>query len=167
MSYTISGLIISQLEENVCVQRRWPVVTLKAGVSLIPVSRDFIFLVDGDEAEACDSIDILLPDWLEVMVGAFSRSAYVEAAFWGGRGMQAACAWDRSQLILKPTINSRAINAALRCMGLVEPAQPMFFGMTLGGSRKDPFDLVGLGRCRSVDEWLRSISSSGGNCGQD
>jgi hypothetical protein len=144
MSYSICGLIIPQPEERTCSERGWPFVTLKGGVSLIPLARDYLFLAEGDETEP--------PTWLSDMGSCFSRAAYVEAEFWGGTGMQASVVLEHSRILSGPVISSGAINYALRYLGVDDQSSVTFLGVPAPTGR-DPFDMAGLGRHRSVGGW--------------
>ncbi len=154
MSYSICGLIIPQSEERACSEHKWPVVTLEGGVSLVPLDRDYLFLTDGDGTTPAQDFEFITPQWLSEMSSGFSRSAYIEAEFWGGTGMQASLVLERGRILSQPVISSGAINFALRHMGIDDGSSVALFGLPVTAG-KDPFDMVGLGRHRSVDGWLR------------
>jgi len=82
----------------------------------------------------------LVPDLLELSRGG--RLAYVEAEYFGGVGEQRGMGWDRGAVVREPEESSGAINSALSWLGVERAA----------GS--DWFDTLGLGRHRSVDDWL-------------
>lgn len=153
MPYTICGLIIPMAEEPVCVEHGWPFVSLSANLSIIPLKYDYILLLDGDETEPKADFEFIVPQWLLDLVTCFSMSAYVEAEFWAGEGMQASIVFEGHQLMQGPIISSAAINYALRQLGIGDERSYSFFGTLVSGG-KDPFDVVGLGRHRSVDSWL-------------
>ena len=157
MSYSIRGLIITQSEERACSDRGWPVITLAAGVSLISLDRACLFVTEGDETPPSDDLEFNLPQWLSDIVSCFSRSAYIEAEICGGTGMQASVVLEQSTILSKPVISSGAINFALRQMGIEDGPSGTFFGLPVQ-SGKDPFDMVGLGRHRSVSAWLQEIA---------
>ena len=64
---------------------------------------------------------------------------------------------EQSTILSKPVISSGAINFALRQMGIDDGPSGTFFGLPVQ-SGKDPFDMVGLGRHRSVSAWLQEIA---------
>lgn len=70
------------------------------------------------------------------------RVAYVEAEYHGGEGEQRSMLWEDGAPVGEPEEDSSAINTALRRLG-VERAEGA-----------DQFDTLGLGRHRSVEDWL-------------
>jgi hypothetical protein len=76
------------------------------------------------------------------------KVAYVEAEFFGGVGTQANCLFAIGRLVSGPTVHEHAINEALR-----------FVGVEVCGAT-DEFDTVGLGRCRSTEQWLVTPNTS-------
>ena len=119
----------------------------------MPLERDYLFLTEGDETNQREGFECTLPSWFSEIASCFSRSAYIEAEFWGGTGMQAAVVLERSKIILGPEISPAAINSALRKMGVNEAHIPVF-GLAVP-TGQDPFSIVGLDRHRSVSGWLR------------
>ena len=81
-------------------------------------------------------------------LSAFGKVVYVEAEFFGGVGMQANCLFENGRLVSGPAVHERAINEALR-----------FVGVKISGAI-DEFDTVGLGRVRSTSEWLVTSDTS-------
>lgn len=160
MSYSICGLFVRSAEEAVCAKRKWPFVSLGADISLIPIERDYLLLTDGDETSPKTDFEFVVPEWLLDVASCFSRSAYIEAAFWGGRGMQASIVLDGNRIVDGPVISSAAINFALRLLGIEDERAITFMGMT-SSAGKDPFDMVGLGRHRSVSGWLQESAEQG------
>ncbi len=85
-----------------------------------------------------------LPAALAPVLAELSRGgavAYVEAEYHGGDGEQRCIVWSDGAA-QAPEEHSSAVNAALARLG-VEAADGM-----------DAFDTVGLGRHRSVEDWL-------------
>ena len=152
MSYFICALVIPTSEESNCVEHRWPFVTLEAGLSLIPVDRDYILLTEGDDTAPADDVPCDLPAWLLEMASCFSKSAYIEAEFFGGDGTQASVVFGQGRILSAPVVSSGAINFALRQMGIDDESSTS--GLLPIRTGKDPFDVVGLGRHRSVAGWL-------------
>ena len=70
--------------------------------------------------------------------------AYIEAEFFGGVGTQGSALWLEGQMIEKPWVGEYAINIPLREMGVDK------------GDYVDRFAALGLGRCRSTDEWVEA-----------
>ena len=104
--------------------------------------------------------EFTLPPWLSDMASCFTRCAYIEAEIWGGAGMQASVVLEQSRILSEPVISSGAINFALRNMGIEDEPSVTFFGLSVPMG-KDPFDMVGLGRHRSVSAWLQESAEQG------
>jgi hypothetical protein len=81
-------------------------------------------------------------------LSTLGKVVYVEAEFFGGVGMQANCLFESGRLVSGPAIHERAINEALR-----------FVGVAISGA-VDEFDTVGLGRVRSTAQWLVTPNTS-------
>jgi hypothetical protein len=160
MSYSICGLVVRAAEEAVCARHKWPFVSLAAGVSIMPLERDYLFLTAGDATSPEADFEFVVPQWLSDIVSCFSSSAYIEAEFWGGTGMQASIVFAAGQIVDGPVISSAAINFALRNMVTDDERSIAFLGMPVSAG-KDPFDMVGLGRHRSVSGWLRESAEQG------
>jgi hypothetical protein len=159
MSYSICGLIVLQNEELACAEGKWPFVRLAEQVSFIPLEREYLLLRDGDETEPAEIHGWVSPQWLSQMVSKFSTAAYIEAEFWGGTGMQASIMWEAGQITFGPEILPGAINTALRRMGVDNGPVVTIYGLPLTPAR-DPFDIVGLNRHRSVGGWLHEIAKT-------
>ncbi len=71
-----------------------------------------------------------------------SAIAYMETEYFGGEGFERSAVFRDSELALGPLDGAGAINGALRVLGVA--AQP----------GQQEFDVVGLGRHRSLEEWL-------------
>ena len=154
MSYSICGLIVRSEEEAICAKHNWPLVSLAAGVSIMPLDRDYLFLADGFETSPQTDFEFVVPQWLSEIVSCFSKSAYIEAEFWGGMGMQASIIFAGREIVDGPVVSSGAINIALRHLGIGDERSVTFLAVSFSAG-KDPFDAVGLGRHRSVSGWLR------------
>ena len=87
----------------------------------------------------------LVPHLLELSRGG--PLAYVEAEYFGGVGEQRWMGWDRGAVVREPEESSGAINSALSWLGVERAAG------------NDCFDTLGLGRHRSVDDWLADASA--------
>jgi hypothetical protein len=158
MPYSICGLLFPTNEEAVCLKQGFPFVALKHGLSLIPLERDYLFLLKGDLTEAKELSDWTCPSWLSLLGACFSKSAYVEAEFWGGTGMQASLVFEGGRVVLGPTVADKSINKALRKLGVSDEPAGIVHGLPLIPG-KDPFDMVGLSRYRSVQAWLAACNS--------
>ena len=91
------------------------------------VSGAFEFLSPEGEALSADTV-----------------TAYLETEYFGGEGFERAAVWSHGKIALGPLEGAGSINQALRAMG-VSPGEGI-----------EEFEFVGLGRCRSLEEWLES-----------
>lgn len=162
MSYILCGLIVGESDVASCVAAKLPFVRLRGGLLLIPIDRDYTLLVDGDETEPGDLRPRDLPDWLSQMASQFPQAAYVEACAWGGAGMQACCFWREGRVVTGPSVSSAAINVALHELGVAAPAGLTVLGSSAGAS-KDLFEVVGLDRHASTEDWLSEATVSNNN----
>ena len=72
------------------------------------------------------------------------RCAYIEAEIFGGDGIQASAVFDAGVQIDETLLSWRAINSALKSLGVV-PRDGF-----------DEFDTLGLGAERSTEAWLKN-----------
>ena len=124
------GLTLIKLTEDVWMAPLSSDVRDRYGIALMPFD-------DGD----CDEV----PDALNTLCCASSQhglTAYLEAAFWGGEGIQASVLFKNGAAIERPVIARDAINRALRLLGIAAS----------GG--RDEFATVDLGRYRETDKWV-------------
>jgi hypothetical protein len=127
----------------------------------MPLNHDYLLLSEGDETTASGHVDFVVPGWLQQMLCRFTKAAYIEAEFFGGAGMQAAFVWEEGRMAFGPEISGGAINAALRQLGIQDEATATLHGLPLMPG-KDPFDMTGLGRHRSVEGWLKEWDEGSG-----
>ena len=86
-----------------------------------------------------------LPESIGALCNSLSENgslAYIEAEIFGGVGMQASAVFRDGLLAASPVVSDRAINQALRALGV------------RAGEHMDEFAAVDLGRFRSTDEWV-------------
>lgn len=144
MGYTLQALIA--LEEVICkaAPSNATVVRLPQGMAMIPFSErlreenGIPFLPLTDEGVTA------LPGEIVAFAADIAKSgkvAYVEATFFGGAGTQGCVTWDGTGTTSKPFVETSAINAALR-----------FLGVT-ARDHHDEFDAVGLGKYRAIEDW--------------
>lgn len=163
MPYQITGLVVRSAEIAMPDTDRLAKVPLNLGYTLIPMSNKHILLTDGQDTEAKADFTFEAPKWLSEIAGRYTSAAYIEADIWGGEGMQASICFSKDSV--EALISSRAINYALRFLGVEnEKSEGGLFGL-LDSHGKDPFDLLGLGKHRSVEGWLAEEAEqvSGGN----
>jgi len=106
------------------VQERWP-----GAVGSTHVAGVFEFLTPPVE------------NWVRALSKG-SAIAYIETEYFGGEGFERSAIFRDSNVVLGPLDGAGAVNGALRALGIVaKPGQ-------------EEFDVVGLGRHRSLEEWL-------------
>ncbi len=147
MSYTLQAFIADEPVIRAAVPADANTVRLPQCKAMIPLSarmreaHGLPFLPLTDEGASA------LPDGITAIGAAIARGgkvAYVEAEFFGGDGTQACVTWDSARQVSQPLVDDRAINIALRFLGVMV------------GDHHDEFDALGLGRYRGTDEWLQT-----------
>jgi hypothetical protein len=94
--------------------------------------------------EVTEALEFLTPSverWAQNLSNE-SAVAYVETEYFGGEGYERAAVWRDRKLALGPLDGAGSINRALRALGVACP------------DGQQEFEAVGLGRHRSLDEWL-------------
>jgi hypothetical protein len=127
------------------------VIPLAQGVCMIPLTmalcgqfgeaeRPWLYEHHGDFTHLPER---LVPHLREL--SRRGRVAYVEAEYHGGDGEQRSIVWDGGGARSEAEEGSFAINSALISLGVTRTDDA------------DPFDALGLGRHRSVDDWIESV----------
>lgn len=137
------------------------VVGLPQGFALVPLPEHPSHLCGEPEAgdEIVGRFRDLSEELKEKLSGlSDSRAiAYVETEYWGGDGTQGAMVWKEGVVVARhPHRNesntsapeSAPINRCLRAIGVIK-AEKSF----------DEFDSIGLGACRTNEEWAKRIGS--------
>lgn len=154
MPYSITGLVVRSSEVVSSELDDLPKVSLNLGFSLIPMTHEHILLTEGDDTDAKADFPYEVPKWLSDIAGRFTSSAYIEAAIFGGVGMQPSISFSKDSV--EALISSRAINYALRNLGVdYEKSGQGLFGWPHSYG-KDPFEMLGLDRFREVEDWLNA-----------
>lgn len=124
-----------------------PVVALKAGFALIPLTDDWMdrlfapFPADYDDESFAYLHDGMV-DKLRLASKEMSF-AFVETNYFGGHGGQGAVVFDNGRVIYGPEWGTYGqINRALQILGVPERTDDL-----------DAFDQVGLGAHRSTTDW--------------
>jgi hypothetical protein len=146
MSYTLQAIIAHEQHLKNAVLMGTRVVSLQAGLSLIPLTEQalgylkipLLPLLEEDQ----QSLNATAQKFCR-QLSLGSRLAYVEAEFFGGVGTQACVLFERGAVHEGPLIETEAINHALRFLGVQAT------------DGKDEFDTVGLNRERKTEDWLR------------
>lgn len=152
MPYSITGLVVRSSEAETAELDGLTKVFLNLGFTLIPMKNEHILLTDADDTEAKADFSCEVPEWLSDITRKFSISAYIEADIWGGQGMQASITFSEDSV--EALISSRAINYALRNLGVDNEKLGEGLYDWSRSKSMDPFDMLGLGRFRSVEGWL-------------
>jgi hypothetical protein len=126
------------------------VIDIGAGLGLVPLSdsllRDIQRVWRGPEAsvEVAGVFEFLTPpveNWVRELSKG-SDVAYMETEYFGGEGFERSAVFRDSNVVLGPLDGAGAVNGALRALGVA--AKP----------DQEEFDAIGLGRHRSLEEWL-------------
>lgn len=138
------------LLDKLARDRRIPVVALKQGFGLIPLTKDVIKSLAG-ELTSADSGDVRRGRDLYALFQRWSIEGpivYVANEIHAGVGPQTALIWEDGRLAFSQEgqPGSGPISMALLRLGAS--------GGRLG---YDEFDVVGLGRHRSTDGWLTNL----------
>ena len=123
---------------------------LGGGISMVPLAEDLLAEIQKagaapGGASVAGAFEFLSPGieaWVQAL-SARTALAYIETEYVGGEGFERAGVWSHGKIALGPLDGAGSINQALRALG-VQPAPGI-----------EEFELVGLGRYRSLDEWLQ------------
>jgi hypothetical protein len=132
--------------------RRASPIRLEAGLSMVPLSEALLAEIHESETAAAaagiaGSFEFLSPQ-VETWVRALSLDgtiAYVETEFIAGEGYERSAVWVDGKIALGPLDETGAINKALKALGIRATAG------------QEEFHVVGLGRHRTLDEWLHEV----------
>lgn len=166
MTHEIHGFIAraSELRAHASELGDARVISLDQGYGFLPVAEEI-----GDFGPAFDRFRCLsekVRAWAE-RTSLRMPIAFIETEYWGGTGSQAAIAWSDGRIVEGPArspadghadsfdapmpdasvptqTTAHPINDALRRIGVVVARE------------HDEFDALGLGRCRTNDEWQRA-----------
>lgn len=120
------------------------------GLSMIPLAEDLVSEIQTAAVapggpSVAGAFEFLYPGveaWAQTL-SSDTAIAYLETEYVGGEGFERAGVWSRGKIALGPLDGAGSINQALRALG-VQPAPGI-----------EEFELVGLGRHRSLEEWLQ------------
>lgn len=125
-------------------------VRLGGGLSMVPLSEALLSEIQGKGASpggaSVSGAFEFLSSGVEAWLQSLSReaeTAYVETEYLGGEGFERAAVWSHGLIALGPLDGAGSINQALRAMGVEAPPG------------QEEFELVGLGRHRSLEEWIQ------------
>ena len=126
------------------------VIDLPETLGMVPLSESLLRVVQdrwpaAEGSERVSGVFEFMTPSLETWVQELSRGAavgYIETEYFGGEGFERSAVFRDASLILGPLDGAGAVNRALRTLGVApRPGQ-------------EEFDVVGLGRHRSLEEWL-------------
>ncbi len=128
------------------------VVYLDQGIGMIPISEELLNAIERSETSLGATKQPGF-EFLSEVVLAWARRlskgttlAYLEAEFISGEGTESAVVWRDGVVVLGPLRGTGAVNRALRTLGVSVP------------SRREEFEVVGLGKHRSPEDWLADLS---------
>ncbi|MEJ8303970.1 GNAT family N-acetyltransferase [Saccharibacillus sacchari] len=122
------------------------VVALSDDLALIPLDDELQKEINGGAASLIEPWDVLT-EQIESAGRRLSMHgivAYVEADYFGGTGDQSCIVWEKGTERLRETRADKAINCALKLLGV-----------TVSADAADEFDTIRLGRHRSVERWTQ------------
>jgi hypothetical protein len=151
MGHSIQALVIGEAAEGAALSELFGTepVRLGHGLSLVPITSaalDALREAHPGLTEPAESVFVRLS---APLIGVAERLsdlgpvAYIETAYVGGKGEQAAIVWQSREIRMPATQAPRGpINTALRLLGVRR---------TLA---QDEFDVVGLGTKRRNEAWF-------------
>jgi hypothetical protein len=156
--HRISGFIgrLEMLREATAPSEGERVVPLAQGFGFLPIVERLKAPADPGPFPEMERLMGRLASWAAEQSHRFLL-AYVETEYWAGRGGQGAVVWQAGAVVFGPAVTSnedlpedaerpppseRAINRAAQMLGVAR------------GDAFDEFDVLGLGRYRSNDDWL-------------
>ena len=126
------------------------VIDLHEGLGMVPLSESLLRAIQLEWRGSQGStrvegvFEFLTPpveNWVRELSNG-SAIAYMETEYFGGEGFERSAVFRDSNVVLGPLDGAGAVNRALRALGVAaKPGQ-------------EEFDVVGLGRHRSLEEWL-------------
>ncbi|NGZ76980.1 hypothetical protein [Saccharibacillus alkalitolerans] len=147
MGYTYQGFIGSADVLNAAAERlrHARVLELTGGWFTVPLGEKLEDEINAGEGGLIELWDILTDriEALGIELSQKGRIAYVEADYFGGWGDQSCIVWESGSELLREVRTAKAINHALKRLGVAAAEGEV-----------DEFDTVGLGRHRRVESWL-------------
>lgn len=147
MSYVLQAMLAKEavMDQLLTALKAGKKIPLEQGFAMIPLDEALIDRIDATPKATPISGLIYLTETLEEkilgMLGE-AKFAYLESEFFGGSGGHQGILWEAGKRILKVSESYSGANRILRELGVRRTSQ------------LDEFDCMGLGRHRSVDEWL-------------
>lgn len=146
MGYYFRGMITSNdfIESFKNRYNNLVIVSLHKTLVTIPLTDELFDEINRNQGKVMDGFDYLT-DQIGLFcseISKLSKTAYVEAEYFGGVGSQNGIVWNRGEVIFEETMTNDAINKALKILGVVRI------------DNKDEFDTVYLGRHRFVNRWV-------------
>lgn len=146
MGYYYRGILTS-IESLDCIRNRFRnlyAIQLYKNLITIPITDELYDEINMNQGSSFKNYE-----YLTDLIGIFcleiskvSRTAYIEAEYFGGIGTQSGIVWDSEVVIYEETLSDNAINKALEHLGITKT------------DGKDEFDTVNLRRHRFIDDWI-------------
>ena len=144
MAYTLQA-IITKSDALPTLPNKLQLVNLRGGMDLLPLGTEALKAHSLSFCPLTDEGQENLPPGMVKLCEELSAQcslAYVEVELFGGAGTQAHAIFSAGKQVGPVVVSDSAVNQALRYLG---------FGK---GEAFDEFEAVGLGKCRSTDDWL-------------
>lgn len=147
MSYVLQAILAKEgvIDQLLTVLKAGKKISLEQGFAMIPLDEALIDRIDASpEANSIPDLIYLTDAFEEKVLGMLGEAkfGYLESEFFGGSGGHQGIVWEAGKRILKVSESYSGANRILRELGVRRTSQ------------LDEFDCMGLGRHRSVDEWL-------------
>ena len=147
MSYVLQAILAKEtvIDQLLAALKAGKKISLEQGFAMIPLDEALIDRIDATPDTQTISDLIYLTEAIEEkvlrMLGK-EKFAYLESEFFGGSGGHQGILWEAGKRILKVSESYSGANRILRGLGVIRTSQ------------LDEFDCMGLGRHRSVADWL-------------
>ncbi|MDW3645883.1 MAG: hypothetical protein R8P61_02345 [Bacteroidia bacterium] len=147
MSYVLHAIVAKEavLDRMLSEIKAAKKINLEQGFAMIPVNGKLADIIDPASDSECIADFIMLTDAFEERVLEILKEekwAYLESEFFGGRGGHMGIVWEEGKRKMEISESYTGANELLREIGVRRT------------SHLDEFDCMGLGRHRSVDDWL-------------
>ena len=147
MSYVLQAILAKEavIDQLLAEVKPGKKVKLEQGFAMMPVDAKLADVIEAaSDSESIDDFVMLTAAFEKVLLGILNKAkfAYLESEFFGGRGGHQGILWEAGKRTLKVSESYSGANRILQELGVRRTSQ------------LDEFDCMGLGRHRSVADWL-------------